>query len=336
MAVDLGSAAFFWDVAKLLTSGSDKNHTIIYHDEKYIFREFSMSLPFQVAAIGEVLWDVFPDQQRLGGAPANFALHLNNLAGSAANVTLISAVGDDQLANETVQRLQQNGLASSAIQTSTQPTGKVMVTLQDGSPEYEIAHPAAWDDIRWNDQTAKVAEIADAVCFGTLAQRSSVSRETIQKFIAATKPKCRRMLDINLRPTMEDESVYQQSLELANMLKLSDEELPVLAKQFDLRGGVQEQLKQLAQRFELNLIAYTQGGEGATLVRHDEVNQFPGVSATVLDTVGAGDSFTATLVWDLLQGHDLATANENACRVAAFVCSQNGATPEIPTAVYQR
>lgn len=295
-----------------------------------------MALPFQVAVIGEVLWDVFPDQQRLGGAPANFAGHVCNLAGSAANVTLISSVGDDSLGSQTVDRIKQNGLNSANIQSSSLPTGKVFVTLDNGSPEYEIVHPAAWDDIRFNDQIATAAANADAVCFGTLAQRSKTSRETIQKFVAATKPNGLRMLDINLRPTMEDESVYQQSLELANMLKLSDEELPALAEQFALTGSFESQLKQLADRFNLGLVAYTQGSDGATLLQGDQFNHAPGVSTTLVDTVGAGDSFTATLMWELLQGHDLAKANQNACRVAAFVCSQQGATPEIPAEIYQR
>ncbi|MDB4766649.1 carbohydrate kinase [bacterium] len=293
-----------------------------------------MPSPFQVAVIGEVLWDVFPDQQRLGGAPANFAGHVHALAGEAVDVTLVSAIGDDPLGEETLQRLQQNSLRTSAIGSSSHPTGKVIVTLQDGSPEYEIAHPAAWDAIEWTPAAAAAAENADAVCFGTLAQRSSVSRETIQKFIAATGPSCLRMLDINIRPTMEDPTVYRQSLELANMLKLSDEELSTLADQFELVGDETNQLKQLATRFDLQLIAYTRGGDGATLIRGDEVNHCQGVPTTVVDTVGAGDSFTATLVWELLQQHDLATANQNACRVAAFVCSQNGATPEIPASIY--
>lgn len=293
-----------------------------------------MSLPYQIAVIGEVLWDVFPDQQRLGGAPANFAVHIGNLAGSAANVTLISAVGDDLLGKEAIDRLEKAGLSTTGIQTSSHATGKVIVTLQNGSPGYEIAHPAAWDDIRWTEQTAAVAQHANVLCFGTLAQRSPISRDTIQKFIAATGPICHRVLDINLRPTMEDQSVYRQSLELANILKLSDEELPVLAKNFKLTCGTEDQLKQLAQRFELNLIAYTQGEQGATLVRGDEVNHVPGHPVSVVDTVGAGDAFTATLIWELLLGRDLATANSNACRVAAFVCSQSGATPEIPSAIY--
>ena len=293
-----------------------------------------MPSPFHVAVIGEVLWDVFPDQQRLGGAPANFAGHVHALAGEAVDVTLVSAIGDDPLGEETLQRLKQNSLQTGSIQSSSHPTGKVIVTLNDGSPEYEIAHPAAWDDIRWTSAAAAAAEKADAVCFGTLAQRSDTSRETIQKFIAATGPSCLRMLDINLRPTMEDENVYEQSLALANMLKLSDEELETLAEQFDLSGDDISQLKQLAKRFDLQLIAYTKGGDGATLIRGDEVNHCDGVATTVVDTVGAGDSFTATLVWELLQKHDLAIANQNACRVAAFVCSQNGATPEIPKGIY--
>ena len=293
-----------------------------------------MPSTYKVAVIGEVLWDIFPDQQRLGGAPANFAGHVNGLAGEAVDVTLISAIGDDPLGEQTLNQLRQNSLKTDAVQTSSHPTGKVIVTLDNGSPEYEIAHPVAWDDIRWTPSAAGAAENADAVCFGTLAQRSPVSRETIQKFIAATGPSCLRMLDINIRPTMEDKNVYRQSLELANMLKLSDEELATLAEQFELEGDDVSQLKQLANRFDLQLIAFTRGGDGATLIRGDEVNHCDGVPTTVVDTVGAGDSFTATLVWELLQKHDLATANENACRVAAFVCSQNGATPTIPQSVY--
>lgn len=295
-----------------------------------------MSTRHQVAVIGEVLWDVFPDQKRLGGAPANFSVHLSNLAAGAADVTLISAVGGDWLGQKTVELIQQFGLGTERIQKSDFPTGQVNVTLSNGSPQYEIAQPAAWDAIEWNPEIASAAQSADAICFGTLAQRSTTSRDTIEKFVAATSPDCLRMLDINLRPTMKDQSVYQRSLELATMLKLSDEELPVLADRFQLRGTDHAQLKQLAQRFDLKLIAYTQGGDGATLMGGDEICHFGGVETTVVDTVGAGDSFTATLVWEMLQGHSLETANRAACRVAAFVCSQNGATPEIPNDVYAR
>lgn len=295
-----------------------------------------MSKRYQVAVIGEVLWDVFPDQQRLGGAPANFSVHINRLAAGVADVSLISAVGDDSLGQKTVDMIAQFGLTTEQIQNSNFPTGKVNVTLGNGSPQYEIAQPAAWDAIEWNSEIESIARSADAICFGTLAQRASTSRDTIEKFVASTMPDCLRMLDINLRPTMDDQSVYQRSLELANMLKLSDEELPVMADRFGLQGTEQQQLKQLAQHFDLNLIAYTQGGDGATLIRGDDVCHFGGVETTVVDTVGAGDSFTATLVWEMLQGHSLETANRAACRVAAFVCSQNGATPEIPADVYSK
>jgi fructokinase len=296
-----------------------------------------MSKRYQVAAIGEVLWDVFPDQQRMGGAPANFATHLARLAGADASVSLMSAVGDDPLAEQTLVGIGGLGLSTDSIQRSNHPTGKVNVSFNQGAPEYEIAHPAAWDDLRWTPQMESIAKQADAICFGTLAQRAEISRDTIQRFVAATSPHCMRMLDINLRPTMDDPQVFLQSLELATMLKLSDEELPVLAKLLGLGhdANLQSQLKQLAQRFDLQLIAYTQGGDGATLVQGNRICKFGGVETTVVDTVGAGDSFTATLVWELLQGRSLEIANENACRVAAFVCSQKGATPEIPAGVYQ-
>lgn len=293
-----------------------------------------MTKPHQVAVIGEVLWDVFPDQQRLGGAPANFSIHLARLARQSAEVNFISAVGEDPLGNTTAERIEQLGLSADLIQRSTYPTGRVNVTLENGSPQYEIAQPAAWDEIQWSAEIESIAQKSDAVCFGTLAQRSAVSRQTIEKFIDATSPDCLRMLDINLRPTMDDRSVYRRSLELANMLKLSDEELPVIAEIFDCRGDHQQQLKQLAQLFDLRLIAYTQGGDGATLIGGDQVCHVGGVETTVVDTVGAGDSFTATLVWEMLQGHDLETANIAACKVAAFVCSQIGATPKIPDDIY--
>jgi len=236
-----------------------------------------MSTSIQVIAIGELLWDVFPNQQRLGGAPANFAIHYAQLSGDNHAVALVSAVG-------------------------AHPTGKVIVTTDsNGSPSYEIAADVAWDYLAGGDAVSQAASNAQAICFGTLAQRSPMSRTVIQETVSATVESALRVLDINLRPTMTDPEVFQRSLEIANVLKLSDEELPVLAKQFALTGDYQSQLDELRQRFDLTTIAYTCGEHGAILLHGDEISHCTGVPTDVVDTVGAGDAFTAALVAGLLE-----------------------------------
>jgi fructokinase len=287
-----------------------------------------------IIAIGELLWDVFPDQQRLGGAPANFAIHCAQLSGNEHEVALVSAVGDDELGTAALAAINNTRVNSELVSTVAHPTGQVRVTIDgNGSPSYEIAADVAWDYLPGSDGLAKAASAAHAICFGTLAQRCPVSRDVIQQTVAATSESCLRVLDINVRPTMNDPQVFLQSLEIANVLKLSDEELPALAEQFGLAGDLESQLGELQQRFELTAIAYTRGEHGAILLRGEDISRCPGIPTNVVDTVGAGDAFTAALVLGLLEKRTLDEINYRACRIAAFICSQNGATPKVPASV---
>jgi fructokinase len=293
-----------------------------------------MPTPANVIAIGELLWDIFPNQKRLGGAPTNFAIHCAQLSGDKHSVMLASAVGDDDLGAAAVKAIEKTEVNAGLVSTVAHPTGRVIVSIDgSGSPSYDIAADVAWDHLPDNEALAKAVSTAHAICFGTLAQRSKVSRAAIQKAVSATSDSCLRVLDINLRPTMTDPKVFQQSLEVANVLKLSDEELPVLAKQFSLTGDVQSKLRALQERFELTAVAYTRGAHGADLIRGDEISHCPGITTEVVDTVGAGDAFTAALAVGLLEQQPLDEINQRACRIAAFVCSQNGATPKVPPSV---
>jgi fructokinase len=281
-----------------------------------------------VIGIGEVLWDVFPEGRQLGGAPLNFSFHCRQLGAMAHPV---SAVGADAEGSEIRQILASKNLSDAHVQTDTaHPTGRVNVALQNGKPTYEILADVAWDNIRFDQSLRDLAARADAVCFGSLAQRRPVSRATIQAFLEAMRPEALRIFDVNLRQNFYSKEILEASLRLATVFKLSDEELPTLARFFDLTGPVIEQLNSLRRLFDLRLVAYTRGGEGSLLVTAGETSDHPGIPTKVVDTVGAGDSFTAALCMGLLQNHPLDHINHRACEVAAFVCSQAGATPTIP------
>lgn len=285
-----------------------------------------MSAPV-VVGIGEILWDVFPEKKELGGAPLNFSHHCRQLGALAFPV---SAVGADLDGHEIRQILAVKKLADDHLQIdTTHSTGRVQVTLHNGKPTYEILPEVAWDYIRFEQDLGDLAARADAVCFGSLAQRSPVSRVTIQAFLAEMRPESLRIFDVNLRQNFYSKEILETSLLRANIFKLSDEELPVLAEIFALSGGADAQLKQLLEMFDLRLIALTRGREGSLLVTaHETVNQ-PGFQTKIVDTVGAGDSFTAALCIGLLQKLPLAEINRRACQVASFVCSQAGATPQL-------
>ena len=282
-----------------------------------------------VVGIGEMLWDVFPEGKKLGGAPLNFSHHCGQLGASAHPV---SAVGADADGAEIRQILASKNLPDAQVQTDTaHPTGRVNVTLQNGKPTYEILAEVAWDYIRFDQNLRDLASRADAVCFGSLAQRSPVSCATIQAFLKAMRPQALRIFDVNLRQNFYSKEILETSLRHANIFKLSDEELPTLARFFDLTGQVLNQLQALRGMFDLRLVAYTRGGEGSLLVTANETSDHPGIPTEVVDTVGAGDSFTATLCMGLLQNLPLAEINRRACQVASFVCSQSGATPQLPS-----
>ncbi len=286
-----------------------------------------------VVGLGEVLWDVLPDGDHFGGAPANVALHA---AALGAEAWLVSAVGRDARGNAALARLDAAGVQRGAVpQLSEHPTGVVRVTLdRAGHPVYDIASASAWDHVPWSAAVQEVAERADAIAFGSLAQRAPVSRATIRRAVAATRDAAWRLFDVNLRQDYYDAEVLTTSLEHANAVKLNDEELPVVARLCGLSAAPPvDQLRALCDRFALRLAALTRGPCGAVLVTPDQVCESVAPPTVVADTVGAGDAFTATLLIGMLAGRPLDEVSRRANAVASYVCSQPGATPPIPEAL---
>jgi fructokinase len=284
---------------------------------------------FEIVGIGEILWDVFPDGARFGGAPANFACHAAALNGSSA---IVSSVGQDRLGEQALAALAEHGVTTNyASRLPDRPTGTVTVEVDgQGQPAYRFGLDDAWDHLAWSDELAQLARRTQAVCFGTLGQRGAASRETIRQFVAATPDDAWRVCDINLRSPFYDDAVIRASVAGANVLKLNDEELPIVAAICGVPGRNVDALTELARRFSLRAIALTCGAKGAILLRGDELSECPGTPVVVRDTVGAGDAFTAAFVLGLLRGDKLNTINRRAGEIAAFVCSQPGATPPLP------
>jgi fructokinase len=288
-----------------------------------------MSKTKKIGGIGELLWDVLPKGKQLGGAPCNFAFHAMQ-AGFEAPV--ISAIGEDQDGEEIRQVMGRLGLDQRYVQIRPEyPTGTVSVTLDgSGIPDYTIHENVAWDHIQWTKELESLAGELDAVCFGSLAQRKQESGNTIQGFLKASKAECLRVYDINLRQSFYERDTVLDSLRMANVLKLNEDELPVLAGFLGLKGDEEAMLSSLLDDFQLSLIAYTKGSKGSWLLTSNESSHCEVPSVEVADTVGAGDSFTATLLAGTLNGLPLKKVHTIATEVAAFVCSQHGATPKLP------
>jgi len=279
--------------------------------------------------IGEILWDLLPKGKVLGGAPGNVVGIANQLG---LKGILVSSVGDDQLGHEILERIGQKGLDKKGLRVLKDlPTGVVDVTLDSkGVPTFNIRQPAAWDAIVMDDERRQVAKSASLIVFGTLAQRDPRSQKGIMEFVKAAPASCLKVVDVNLRPPFIMESVIRESLELADVLKLNETELPVLAKILGLSGDETAQLKQLQSRFDLDVIAYTLGPRGSRMITATEDIFHPFVDAVVVDTVGAGDSFVAVVATGMLLGMEISKIQEMANRVAAFVCTQIGGTPTLP------
>ena len=283
-----------------------------------------------IVGIGEVLWDVFPDGEHFGGAPANVAVHA---AGLGAEALMISAVGTDARGDEALQRLAGFGVDCRAVaRLADHPTGVVRVSVDAaGIPSYDIAAGSAWDCVPWSAAVEHAAQHADAICFGTLAQRSPVSRATIRRAVAATRETTWRLFDVNLRQAYYDADVLAESLDVANAVKLNQEELPVVARLCGIENGPPvKQLRALCERFGLRLAALTRGASGSLLVSRHGVWGAAAPHTKIADTVGAGDAFSAALLVGILAGRPLDEVNRRANAIAAYVCSQPGATPAIP------
>lgn len=293
-------------------------------------------MDFNVVGIGEVLWDLLVTGPQLGGAPANFAYHANALG---AHSYVITRVGDDDHGREIIRRFREMGIRSGAIQVDeSAPTGTATVALSgNGLAHFTVQENVAWDFIAATHEALALVAQAHAICFGSLAQRSHSSRQAIQQLLAAAGTDSLRVFDINLRQKFYSREVIERSLRVANVLKLNDDELPVIADMLALRGTIEEQLKQLAATFHLRLIALTRGAQGSLLYQsnaesdgEERWSNCPSRAVDVVDTVGAGDSFTAALVMGLLRKMELDEVNLLANDVARYVCSQTGATPALP------
>jgi fructokinase len=291
-----------------------------------------------VLGIGEVLWDLLPDGPRLGGAPANFSVMAARLGG---NALLLSRVGRDELGGQALEQLHLLPADSSLLQVDEEhETGRVTVAFVGGEPQYTIHQPAAWDFLELTDSWLEVAERADALCFGSLAQRSQTSRQTIQALVEHSPATCLRVFDANLREPFYSADVIQSSLELATVLKMNDAEAPQILELLGLpvegepgSGMLELGAKRLLREFpSLQLVAVTRGKHGSLLVSRHETHAHPGIAVEVADTIGAGDAFTAAMTHSLLSGASLAKVNEAGNRWGAWVASQAGAMPELTEA----
>jgi fructokinase len=291
-----------------------------------------------IVGLGELLWDMLPEGKQLGGAPANFSVMAARLGNRAV---IASRLGSDKLGREARQYLAPLPAELDLIQEDPKhPTGSVGVTLTAGQAEYVIHEPVAWDFLEFTPQWKALAAQADAVCFGTLAQRQPVSRKTIHAFLAATRRECVRVFDVNLRKPFYTRGVLEDSLAKATILKLNDAEMPqVLALlRLDADGAagaldasaLRKGARALIEAFPLQMVCVTMGGSGSLLVTPESFDQHPGIPVEVVDTIGAGDAFTAALTSYYLRSAPLAVVNEAGNRWGSWVASHAGAMPPLP------
>lgn len=281
-----------------------------------------------VVGLGEALWDVLPEGKKLGGAPANFAYHAGQYG---LNTVAVSALGDDALAEETIQQLEEKKLRYEMPHVPY-PTGTVQVELDtEGVPTYDIKENVAWDNIPFSKPIEGIARNSRAVCFGSLAQRNVVSRETISKFLDHTPSDCIKIFDINLRQQFYTKDVIEESLKRCNILKINDEELVIIKRMYgyddlDMRGICEKILAD----YQLKMLVLTCGTNGSYVFAPGLTSFQETPKVKVADTVGAGDSFTGSFCASILNGKSLEEAHRKAVAVSAFVCTQNGAMPKYP------
>lgn len=281
-----------------------------------------------IVGIGELLWDMLPDGKQLGGAPANFA-YISSLLGGRA--TVVSRVGQDELGAKARDRCREVKLDISNVQIdSDHPTGTVNVSIDaQGQPTFIFSAEVAWDYLEWTSDLQKLAVEADVICFGSLAQRSEVSRNTIQRFLQTARESCLRIFDVNLRQSFFNPTILKTGFAVATVTKLNEVELPVVLRSVGLSvcGDEQRDCKSLLDHFGLELVCLTRGNKGSLLTSRTEQSEHPGFRIKVADTVGAGDAFTAAMAYQLRRGSSLNEINEFANRIASWVASQPGAMP---------
>ena len=283
-----------------------------------------------VVGIGEALWDVLPEGRKLGGAPANFAYHVSQFG---LESYIVSAVGDDALGKEITDKFTEKKL-NHMVETVPYPTGTVQVELDpNGVPQYEIKEDVAWDNIPFTPQIEALAKRTRALCYGSLAQRNEVSRQTINRFIDAM-PKTDDTLiifDVNLRQRYYTKDVLDASMRKCNVLKINDEELVTISRMLGYPGtDLQSKCWILLGRYNLKMLILTCGVNGSYIFTSGNMSYLSTPQVEVADTVGAGDSFTATFTSSIIKGLGVAEAHRRAVNVSAFVCTQHGATPVLP------
>lgn len=283
-----------------------------------------------VVGMGEALWDVLPEGKKIGGAPANFAYHVSQFGLPSC---VVSAIGDDALGKEIIENFTYKGL-DQLIAEVPYPTGTVQVEIdQTGIPLYDIKENVAWDNIPYTEHLDALAKRTKAVCFGSLAQRNVVSRNTINHFLD-TMPKDDDSLivfDVNLRQGFYNKEILCKSMQNCNILKINDEELITVSRMFGYPGiDLQDKCWILLGKYNLKMLILTCGINGSYVFTPGNVSFQPTPKVEVADTVGAGDSFTAAFIASILKGKSVTEAHSIAVKTSAYVCTQKGAMPILP------
>ncbi|MCI7597799.1 MAG: carbohydrate kinase [Prevotella sp.] len=287
-----------------------------------------------IAGLGEVLWDCLPEGKKLGGAPANFAYHASMFGYQAYAV---SALGNDALGDRTVEELDKKHLRHIMPRIDF-PTGTVQVELdEEGVPTYDIKRDVAWDNIPFTAEMEDLAKRCSCVCFGSLAQRNSVSHDTIHRFLHSTPKDCLKIFDINLRQNFYTKEIIQESLNACDILKINDEELVTIGRLFGYPGlDMENKCYLILGKYNLRMLVLTCGTNGSYVFARGMKSYQPTPKVEVADTVGAGDSFTGSFAAAILAGMPVEEAHKLAVEVSAYVCTQQGAMPKLPERLLYR
>ena len=287
-----------------------------------------------IVGLGEALWDCLPDGSKLGGAPANFAYHASQFGNDAY---AISAIGNDALGDQTLKEFDEKHLKY-VMPRVDYPTGTVQVELdEEGIPTYDIKQNVAWDNIPFTPEIENVAKHCGCVCFGSLAQRNKISRDTIHRFIDTTPMSCLKIFDINLRQNFYTKEIIQESLKACDILKINDEELVTIGRLFGYPGlDIENKCYLILGKYNLKMLVLTCGTNGSYVFAPGVKSYQPTPKVEVDDTVGAGDSFTGSFASAILAGMPIKDAHKLAVEVSAFVCTQPGAMPKLPESLLNR
>lgn len=287
-----------------------------------------------IVGLGEALWDCLPDGSKLGGAPANFAYHASQFGNDAY---AISAIGNDALGDQTLKEFDEKHLKY-VMPRVDYPTGTVQVELdEEGIPTYDIKQNVAWDNIPFTPEIENVAKHCGCVCFGSLAQRNKISRDTIHRFLDTTPMSCLKIFDINLRQNFYTKEIIQESLKACDILKINDEELITIGRLFGYPGlDIENKCYLILGKYNLKMLVLTCGTNGSYVFAPGVKSYQPTPKVEVDDTVGAGDSFTGSFASAILAGMPIKDAHKLAVEVSAFVCTQPGAMPKLPEGLLNR